>query len=298
MAQRNFRDKRQQKLFDTQDMLAALRKEFQEESSELTRKLQEHVDMVAELRSTNAAVIKRAEEAERRVAELEAHVRGEQFPSSTGAFRPFAPGVPHVVQTQEATPPVDDQDELDFTNYGRSPRLHPAPNRNDGNGMNYMIDATDHCGFCKDAQNCICAQEAAAPAPVEDPPRPKKSRRDPQQNTLAGNCDQCRADPARAKACRDMAIFTRVAAPPSSVAPTDLSSASMGPPLSHPGMSCSAMVDHFARYGERSIVIGDLFGGRLTAYPGPTSGYALDEREAAEVLSSLKARSEASRKRF
>jgi uncharacterized phage infection (PIP) family protein YhgE len=71
MAQRNFRDKRQQKLVDTLEMLARLREEYKAEVSELTRQVQEQMDITSNMGRTTAAALDRDEGSDRRIADAE-----------------------------------------------------------------------------------------------------------------------------------------------------------------------------------------------------------------------------------
>lgn len=182
------------------------------------------------------------------------------------------------------TPPEETYYETDYTNFGRtdpsSYSLRHATS-NESDPMDTTMD-DDQCGFCSDESNCVCLQakiakrkEAAAPPPPAV--------------TLPGNCEACRLDPARAQACRDMASSTRIAArAPLTQAPRPNLTSSMPPP----DYSCSAMVDKFNQFGERHATIGNLFGrGQLTAYPRQNGGYEFEEKEAAEVLSTLSRRS-------
>lgn len=183
------------------------------------------------------------------------------------------------------TPPEDNSFyETDYTNFGRNEHSSYSlrnTNSNESDPMDTTMD-DDPCGFCSDESNCVCLQaklakrkEAAAPPPTAV--------------TLPGNCDACRLDPARAQACRDMANSTRmVSRAPISQAPRPNLTSSMPPP----DYSCSAMVDKFNQFGERHATIGNLFGrGQLTAYPRQNGGYEFEEKEAAEVLSTLSRRS-------
>jgi len=183
------------------------------------------------------------------------------------------------------TPPEDNSFyETDYTNFGRNEHSSYSlrnTNSNESDPMDTTMDE-DPCGFCSDGSNCVCLQaklakrkEAAAPPPTAV--------------TLPGNCDACRLDPARAQACRDMANSTRmVSRAPLTQAPRPNLTSSMPPP----DYSCSAMVDKFNQFGERHATIGNLFGrGQLTAYPRQNGGYEFEEKEAAEVLSTLSRRS-------
>lgn len=311
IAQRNFRDKRQQKLHETIQELEENKQEYQNSVAALNRRLDEsrmaYRDLeqrfeqrVNELIAQNQAVLERIESTERRNQDLEKRnqdvekqLKGQQQQlPSLGSFRPSDPSTAQVYSQMKdvSTPPRSENDvemamETDFTTQGptyQSSYGLRQTTTNDSNNMDYSVQAEDPCGFCTDLQNCACAQEKAAemvekPAPVSVP----------------GSCDQCRADPVRAQACRDMAASTEIAPrPPTSAgAHTNRTNSSMPPP---PRRTCASMVDSFNKYGERTSSIATLFGGaRLNTYPAPNGGgYMFEETQAAEVLSNLSRRSE------
>ncbi|KAK4501414.1 hypothetical protein PRZ48_007223 [Zasmidium cellare] len=305
IAQRNFRDKRQQKLHETLTELDDNKREYQATLADMSRRVEDGRQAYRELETRfNAqseriqAVLDRTESLERRNQDLErrneelekqlkaAQSQQQQLPSIAN-FRAAEPVITRnpLNQPNEATPPRSENDmEIDFTTFGRNAQAGfglQQTTTNDSNQMDYQT--ADHCGFCTDAQNCACAQEKAAVAAA--------AAEKPVPVSLPGSCDQCRADPVRAQACRDMAASTQISTHPStSVGTAAQASSSMPPP---PRRTCASMVDSFNQFGERTSSIASLFGGgRLNTYPAPNGGgYEFEETEAAQVLSNLHRRS-------
>ncbi|KAF7191895.1 AP-1-like transcription factor YAP1 [Pseudocercospora fuligena] len=331
VAQRNFRDKRQQKLQDAVDELAARKSEYESKVSENQRQIdaltQQNNHLQSQLRAQmdrTQAEISRANAAEERVRALESQVASYQErtrtsiqagsaaisgPGSIGGFRAISSTqIPKALTEtpREAdggpSPPASEEDqpyEIDFTNYGRTTQ---APSNyglrvttsNDSNEMDFSFDRSDDkCGFCTDDQNCACKQEKVVERVIEAPIVVRSV-------TLPGSCDMCRADPVRAQACRDMARSTNMSAQTPVTTPTSEtprtsifdSRTGLTAMMPPPRMSCSSMVDAFNKFGERTSSIASLFGGKaLTAYPAATGGYEFEETQAAEVLSTLSRRS-------
>lgn len=314
MAQRKFRDNRQQKLAEALEELEEMKRQSQQKDAEMKNELEECRKQMNAQNERIQNILGRLESAERQARESEQRALGfkkraedaeaelqafktkqQQLPSAIANFRPAYPvSTRGVNQEDEPTPPGSENGmEIDFTNWNRAGQssydLHHSAT-NDSNQMDYMphSQVDDNCGFCSDSQNCVCAQEkaAAAAAAAAEKPAPV---------SVPGSCDQCRNDPVRAQACRDMAASTQISARPSTLdsaraQSTTAASGSMAPP---PPRTCSNMIDTFNRYGERTATIASLFGGRrLNTYPASTGGgYEFQETEAAEVLSKLHRRS-------
>ncbi|KAF2170756.1 hypothetical protein M409DRAFT_51018 [Zasmidium cellare ATCC 36951] len=302
IAQRNFRDKRQQKLQEALVELEDKKKQYQAEIADMNRRMEESRRSTRELEQRlNAQIqslVKQAESAEQRALraekrnqELEKQLQAsktqqQQLPSIAN-FRPAQPATTQTGNHMKdlSTPPTSENGmEVDFTNFGRPTGsgygLHQTMT-NDSNQMDYQTG--DHCGFCTDLQNCACAQEKAEAAAEKPVPV-----------SLPGSCDQCRADPVRAQACRDMAASTQISARPPTTddaAMTGVTTTTSMPPP--PRRTCASMVDSFNKFGERTSSIASLFGGgRLNTYPAPNGGgYEFEETEAAQVLSNLHRRS-------
>ncbi|EME43606.1 hypothetical protein DOTSEDRAFT_72842 [Dothistroma septosporum NZE10] len=296
MAQRSFRDKRQQKLADALKELDEKRREYEASISQYRRDLQKtSEDNAKELQDLQAqlkAALQRAENAEHRAEaekqradELETQLQGmKPNGEHSVSFRPSAriptQSFASYAQRDVPTPPEDNGNEIDFTSYGRSAAASSNYLRNtvsnDSNQMDFIMaernDDDDNCGFCTDDQNCACKQAASKTIvePTVELSAPK---------TLPGSCDMCQADPIRAQACRDMAKSATMAPKPK---------VTMGPPK----YSCSQMIEEFNKFGQRTTTISSLFGGALHTYPNSTGpGYTLDDKEAGEVLMNLARRS-------
>lgn len=145
VAQRNFRDKRQQKLMDIVTELEERKKAYEKVVNQLQRDLdrvrQEKKRAVDEL-------TQRWQTAENRVQELEAQMREVIVTSSGNAQfsklcidgRPS--GSSAILPTSITTPP----EEVDFTNW-----------RGEQGGTH--LTSRSNCGFCTDPGNCVCADE-------------------------------------------------------------------------------------------------------------------------------------------
>ncbi|KXS94087.1 hypothetical protein AC578_10520 [Pseudocercospora eumusae] len=302
VAQRNFRDKRQQKLQDVTDELAARKVEYEASVSENQRKVdlltQQNNHLQSQIRASldqAQAETLRANAAEERVRALEAQVASYQERTRTsiqagsaaisgsgsiGGFRAISnTHVPKALTetSREAdagpSPPASEEDqpyEIDFTNYGRTTTQGPSnyglrvTTSNDNNEMDFSFDRSDDkCGFCTDDQNCACKQEKVVERVIEAPIVVRSV-------TLPGSCDKCRADPVRAQACRDMARSTNMSAQTPVTTPTSEtprtsifdSRTGLTAMMPPPRMSCSSMVDAFNKFGERTSSIASLFGGK------------------------------------
>ena len=302
IAQRNFRDKRQQKLAETLHELEQNKRSYRSKQNDMERELEALHQQQRTVSERLNREKRRAENAERRAILAESRAQhlekqlktaqGGQLPAtvpnSLRTYTGFQPS--HHAHASVPTPPEDNTYETDFTNYGRSNSSitqnalrSSTGNESSSQQMDFSVDENDHCGFCTDDQNCACKQDKAE-----------------EVVTVPGSCDACRTDPQRAQACREMASSARMSSRPesteiyeesSSRAPASASSSSLSMPPPPPRMSCSAMVDQFNHYGERPASISNLYGGQLNAYPAPSGGYEFEEQQAAEVLSNLSRRS-------
>ncbi|KXL47483.1 MAG: hypothetical protein FE78DRAFT_29980 [Acidomyces sp. 'richmondensis'] len=145
VAQRNFRDKRQQKLMDIVTELEERKKAYEKVVNQLQRDLdrvrQEKKRAVEEL-------TQRWQTAENRVQELEAQMR--EMVATGSANNPFpnlridgrTSGSSAIPPASITTPP----EEIDFTNW-----------RSDQTGTH--LTNRSNCGFCTDPGNCVCADE-------------------------------------------------------------------------------------------------------------------------------------------
>ncbi|KAK5119894.1 hypothetical protein LTR85_007220 [Meristemomyces frigidus] len=305
VAQRNFRDKRQQKLHETQMELEERKQDYQERINELERQLAE----VRREKKAQDAALKaaehRADEAEKKLQQSQLDAAGRTTQAQAqAAFQPaIAINTTHRAPmgayggSSVPTPPEEVNnnvyyDETDYTNafrFGQQPAnpLRPTVS-NDSMDFSRGMDTDDRCGFCTDDQNCACKNEA---------------RQNANETCVAaavgpGTCDACRRDPDRARQCQELAngaSFGLATRPSNSEGPRLFDngqggmSMSMAPP-SAPRKSCSAMVDSFRQYGERNSSISDLFGGQVRAYPVAGGGYEIEDHEAAQVLQSLSRR--------
>ena len=306
LAQRNFRDKRQQKLHDCQLENQQLKREYEDLSSERERILEDKRLEKQRLEAEIAQLQRQLREMQQRASSAEWKVQsiyGSQqsvFPRVLPATAPqiqtqFRTAMPSYGASSVPTPPEDtfSANEIDYTaQFSRPSNRRPNSSHSDSaswNVNNMDLDSNDKCGFCTDdPQTCLCRQEKIAScAPVP------------------GTCDMCQADPARAEACRNIASQAQQqqadassnARMSTSDGPrlfdgsSDLGSLSMPPP-NMPRLSCSQLIDTFQeRLGTRVPSISELFPeNSLQMYPSTTGGFDVDEQQAAQVLQSLSRR--------
>ncbi|KAK0899330.1 hypothetical protein LTR02_009730 [Friedmanniomyces endolithicus] len=258
MAQRSFRDKRQQKLADTQMELEERKRAYEKTINELERKLAAERREKQELAAQIEGMVARLRNAEGGAGQPQIKMRQTQpFGSSAGYIgtapalslntnqRPYSGYGP----SSEMTPPGDSAFlEQDFTAY-RAGAMHNGLRQamgNDGSSsMDFGTNIGGNCGFCTDDQNCA----------------------------------SCRTDPSRAQACRDLATVANFSSQPSTADPSGMYA---------PRTSCSQLVGQFRQMGERRGSISEYFDGQIQAYPNAVEGgFDVDEQQAAEVLQTL-----------
>ncbi|KAF2768773.1 hypothetical protein EJ03DRAFT_336763 [Teratosphaeria nubilosa] len=303
-AQRNFRDKRQQRLSDTLREVEQTKKMHQDTISDYERKIDDikrnHAAQMEHLRQHYS---QRLQEADKRIEALRLELQQRQqqrdsifAPRNAFTGRPFND---LTLDTRAATrgmiasaPTPPEELATDYTDaYAASWRSQQARPQNNGpTHSNDSLDAmeltptkqgTRDCGFCKSG-NPVC--------PCDDQ---RKSRR-AMKTTVSqpGTCDQCQRDPERAKACRDLAKGSQLQSRPSTAEGdgSGLSPMSMPPPAT---TSCSTMLDMVRRAGDsaRGMAISDIMG-PVQTYPRENGGYdiGIDEQEAASALQSLSRR--------
>ena len=323
MAQRNFRDKRAQKVSELTADNERIRKLAADEVAMLRNKLQDQIERSAqvvveneklkvELKAANA----RADDAERKFQMMNHStgvVKSLGFPHAalqnigTGTSLPpmmanwNGPVADHARASHGAipTPPVEgknndwSENETDLTNFFSSRKVNNAPQNTDNDTQwlsgNMDVDR-EHadCGFCTDEGNCACIANQKSQAQAQPEPQP-------QRVIAPGGCDACVRDPARAAACKALADQTEFSQRPTQSATNnnnvDQRNDSMAPP---PGMmSCSSAID---RLGPRVPSIAELFpGGKFHSYPSGVSGSGFDvaEHEVAQVLQNMSRRNTA-----
>jgi len=307
IAQRNFRDKRQQKLHETQQELEERKVEYQEEINDLHRQLDE-------MRRQNLELQRRLNSAENRIQDAEKKFQQSQlygnrvstgYPQTSMATTTASATFPLAINTNHRnigaynasvpTPPEDNTfGEIDFTNHFRNSQQQSANaltlsvSNDSNNAMDYAggsMDIEDRCGFCTDDQNCACRNEQQAKQNANEA---SFAAAVPTNNVGSGNCDACRRDPARAQACREMAMGARSS---TTEGPRfyENNGGMMGPPAGR--TSCSSLVDHF-RFrsfdSQRTPSIAELVPGQVVnVYPVVGNGYEIEEAQAAEALQTL-----------
>lgn len=318
VAQRNHRDKRQQKVADLE---AHLHEKKQQHNDTLSELLRERENERFRHREALDAATARATKLESQLLKAQQEIRQlrgrldsgatdaapanplnpsatlsfpyQQTASSIPAFRAYS-----ARSTQQGpysglagmTPPEDtdaDATEIDFTTY-RAPRKDtnaPSAARpslsapEDSHESSYTInEASEHCGFCTDSGNCACALDALN-STTTAPAAAVKSQTPAIQ---PGSCDSCMNDPARQAACRAIASQATPQPAQNGTAPP--------PPPQTTGMiHCSQFMDNVQLTRPRQSLpsIVEMLQGSVTAYGSTTTGFQVSEREAAEALSAL-----------
>jgi hypothetical protein len=255
-----------------------------------------------QLQTDKANLQRELEEKTRRLQEYESmNERNDSISpnkANTNEIAAAAPRQPHTRGPKyenlnfaaPLTPPDNSANEIDFTNFGRTvPATHPHNNSSDPLGPSGLGD-DDRCGFCTDAQNCLCKQDPAPVPEIEGP----------------GNCAACIADPQRAQACRQLAASANVRSFGFRPLHADDSvgngggvggnAVSGGFSLArsdshHSGrISCEQLMDRAKDTGTRLASIAELFGDQIKAHPTATGRYEVEEHEAAQALQTLSTR--------
>ena len=282
IAQRNFREKRQQRLTDCQVQLEKNKRGYEEENAALRRRidvqdrriealesrndvLETELQRSAYWRETLATTLERVRDGRdvgaSRTSGMPPHLGG--YESIFKSFRGV--GAAHTLTTL----PDEQPTETDFTNYGRQvPRggeaMRPSMSgdsiQEDITKVDYDMDGeayADGCGFCRPGTSCVCKLEEVEAEPSSEPE--------------PGNCDACRQDPERAEACRQIAT--------NAPTPVPYSTSRM--------MPCSTFMDQAAETSQRLASVPELFGDHLHARPAIDGGFEVEEQEAAEALQTL-----------
>ncbi|KAM0723556.1 hypothetical protein Q7P37_000543 [Cladosporium fusiforme] len=313
MAQRNFRDKRAQKVSELTADNDRLRKEkddtvkkysnqVENQRQEINRLKRKAEALESDLKAANDRVaaaenhnhsygsMKRLKDAGFPNPRLDATTTSASLPSITTSWRGPVGDYTEAAKYTETpsnsmmTPPEEGWPETDMSSFwtSRNPRRQSNANEDNGtqwlgSGMDIDHREDDGCGFCTDESNCSCLQSKKAVAESSA------------TTTIApGGCDACIADPARAEACRALAAKTDYSPMPaaggaSSSAPEQRNDSMAAPPLPSSTsrmMSCSKFIDRVENQGlgQRVPSISELFGGitsqSIHSYPSSSGAGA------------------------
>ena len=301
-AQRQFRDKRAQRVQLLTNDLEDQRRRFELAQQEAANKLQakeERINaLLKEMKVANefAASLERqlGEERERREAAENEVMRSRELHSRYVSERMgFPNSVVQTVGTSMALPPISNAmntsmhhghinqapdpfaaQEIDVTAQWLKKGLSTA-NSNHVDWTNSDMDVDkpedDKCGFCTDSGPCPCRED-----------------RKPKPTLAPGGCDACIADPERAARCKALAEKSEVTQRPEQFTTANDSAQSRNDLVAQPTefMSCSKLFD---RSNPRMPSISELFPGAFHAYPSQNSGAGFDvnEHEVAQVLQSM-----------
>lgn len=275
ISQRNFRDRRVQKLADIQVELVESKKRYEDETAQLRREhaasIQAAKNRYEELANKYEALqewfsesINRSEILTVQVNALKQQLRnGQDTPSDDSSSGQRDVAFRDHRQPQIPTPPFDQGTETDFTNYGRPARTQSfdtAPNmlrsRITANGQTLgapFDQAIESCGYCTNDADCNCR------APPSYGP---------------GECARCQADPAQRAACQSAAARAQ-SAPSNQLAPIRTT-------------QCSSFMSDVQLSGVPLPAIAEIIGTQqLPVYSSTTSGFQVDEESAAQALQTL-----------
>lgn len=321
MAQRNFRDKRAQKVSELQQDNQRIRDEADQAHKFLTNSLENQRERSTKLALENEklkaelqAAIKRAEDAERKL-QMTNHsnevVKSLGFPNATLQNIGTGTSLPPMISNWNgpvaeharassgavATPAVDNNNnnnnnwaeyETDMTSTWNSRKTTNAVQnnqvQNNDNDTQWLSSSMDIDGEKDQCGFCTDEGNCACMQSQKQPPQPQPQPQT-QPRILPGGCDACIRDPARAAACKAMADQAEFSQRPTqNTSNIDQRTDSMAPTSGM--MSCSSAID---RLGPNMPSIGELFPGKFHAYPGSSGqGFDLAEQEVAQVLQSMR----------
>ncbi|KAK3679650.1 hypothetical protein LTR78_000025 [Recurvomyces mirabilis] len=271
-AQRNFRDKRQQKLADTMTELQDNKKDYESQINEMRR--QSALDVAAARKAARTAM-QEAATLKRRYSMRDEHVALPQHSRppytrrnpnlavdtalTTAAPRGYGFD-PYVV-----TPPTDSaiSNEIDFTSYGRR-RSQRHSRTLSGSSLNGM-QVEDMCGFCTDSANCVC--------------RTKMTANDPTRTGGPGSCEACQNDPVVKAKC--LALFEATSVVDETASPNTST------------MACAEVLNQMQAASAEEVRVRDiqqrLGRGELDSYMSMTGpGFEIESHTAAKILQSFK----------
>lgn len=276
IAQRNFRDKRQQKLAETQHELEEKKMEYQDRLTHLTCTVERLKTEKRDLQRSLDLMKKRAEHAELRAQGREKTTMRPSRPSISPANagfeaqnmgyrkQPHTSGPVHYDPTT-ITPPEDyTSSEIDYTNYqGTSQQFNNnnfRPSVSNDSNMDFgmeMEPGANGCGFCEgNSQVCVCVNQDTPNEAVPEGP---------------GNCAACLQNPNRAAACKQISKKARP-----------------GFEGSARTISCSDLLDQVQP--QQVLAVPKSFGDRVNGYQGANGRYQIEEQQAAQALQTLSRR--------
>jgi Txe/YoeB family toxin of Txe-Axe toxin-antitoxin module len=324
-AQRNFRDKRAQKVSELTADNERIRRDADDMHKQFTNRIndqkQRNFNLVQEnerLKKELDDALRRADDAERQVYALDVTNRfnnagfpngGLQKVGSSTAMPPMpssltgpvdahlhASGVP-VVMAATVAPRAERANNTGANNTGGNEVFeHEIDMNNLWNNMTGKPNKTKPVTNNKYApewlgSNMDVDQEGSCGFCTDESNCACIQSQKPQPVIAPGGCDACVRDPQRAAACKAFAERAEVSQRPAQNTiqngNIDQRNDSMAPPS---GMvSCSNLIDQVGL--QRMPSIAELFPGKFHAYPVTSgSGYDVNEQEAAQVLQSMSRR--------
>lgn len=267
IAQRNFRDKRQQKLSETTHELQLRKQQYEEDISDRERR---HAAQIRNMQLQLDALKKQN-------ADLLQELQRITGSEGGAPYAPIAASVeaqPSLGRQPRRTGPVaysspDDSGtamETDFTSSFRrqqpnSAAMRPSSSSQSNFSMTTLDGRSDegHCGFCLDRQNCLCEEE--------------RRRNGGEPAFTAGNCKACQQDPERAINCQRLAMQAQERSNEATLAPM---------------VSCATFMDQVENNGGRLESIAKLVSnGQMQVSTSNIAGFEIEEREAAQALQNL-----------
>lgn len=286
LAQRNFRDKRAQKVSELTVDNDNLRRKMDQMMGDYERQLAIQKDKMRELQNQIDRLTREMEQRERQAHAQElANTLNAGFSAATLTSGTPSTHLPtgYAASTngigssgQNMAPPTDDLATDMSSAWRSSSRPNNALNRpqssgdNDTNWLNgdMQVDNQDRCGFCDGSSSCPC----------------RESQRQEVVTQAPGTCEKCQQDPEQARRCQALAAQTSFETQQSS-----RNDSMAGMPTT---MSCSDFMEQMGAENGQLPSITELFAGPMHAYPSThgSGGYDINEQEAAQVLQSLSSR--------
>jgi hypothetical protein len=318
LAQRNFRDKRAQKVSELTQDNEKIRREADQRERLLNNQLQDKTDSLAKLtldleklkgeheklKGELQAANNRADEAERK-SQMVHHsnevVKSLNFPNATLQNIGTSTSLPPMMANWNGpvadharashgvipTPPEDGQNnnwtenETDMTNFFSGRKANNAAQSND-NGSQWLSSNMD---VDPDKVNCGFCTDASNCACMlsENTQIQPESQSQPQSQSepmqiQPGGCDACIRDPDRAAACRALAEGTDYGQRSTQTATNNVTVDQRNDSMALPPMRISCS-SAVDRLGPRVPSIAELFPGKIHSYPPGTSGLGFDVAE-------------------
>ncbi|KAF2716538.1 hypothetical protein K431DRAFT_289320 [Polychaeton citri CBS 116435] len=306
LAQRNFRDKRQQRVNDLRIELEDKKKDYEGTIADYERRHDSSKREIAELKRENAELRKLLEDVKSEVKEIQAsrNIASAQPRDSFNSHPPSGnltlalptpiprnPG-PMASYGHSLTPPEDNAFEMDFTYaFPKPSQAKQLKTSSSNENMLWNEVTNDGCGFCN-TRSTFCACKESQAQPQQQQQQNSSGGGGCSTGGLPGSCDKCRSDPVFARKCQELrstVVNFRPAAPEDMRMYDGQEAPTTAPQGQQRGMSCFEMITQLEPMASNKMSISELFGGQhIDARPSVSGqGYSLDDQQAAQALQRL-----------